>query len=204
LDPASGGVQPGLISIQSTGCGPLAFTDLTYEMWDDTCGVLIATGSIYPSPSDPIVFGLDTAQLYTLCFSWLALCEINAVCATYYLSVLPVEMVSFSGVEHGDYIELKWITGSEHGASHFSVRRSTDLSSWKLVDVVGAVGNSPTSNTYTTIDRSPVQGVQYYMLSRVDIDGSVDHFRTIAVRYDGKEIGTFLYWYSLNGQLIRE
>lgn len=203
LNPESGGIQPGFISVQTPGCGPIAYTGLTYELYDDTCGALIAAGEIYPPGANPIAFGLDTNLTYTLCFSWEALCEQTAVCATYYESYLPIELLSFTGQEYGKGIMLRWATGSENGSSHFSVRRSTDLASWRLVGVVGAAGASMTPRQYELLDRSPLNGTQYYILDQVDLDGSVTRYTTIAVNYKGNETSNFLLWFNLAGQQIR-
>ena len=203
LDPQSTNIQPGLVSVQSSGCGPIAYNPLSYQLWDDTCGVLIASGSVFPFVSNPIAFLPDSSANYTLCFTLTPLCDsINAVCATYYFTTVPVELLDFGGDREGNGVRLRWMCGNESATSHFSVRRSTDAASWRLVGVVGAAGWSQGITTYTMIDRSPVQGVNYYDLSQVDIDGRVHHFRTIAVNFDG-DGGSFLRWYNLAGQMIR-
>jgi hypothetical protein len=200
LTPEISVIQPGFISVQTPGCGPVAYFGLTYDLYDDTCGY-ISSGDIYPPGANPFIFGLDTDLTYTLCFSWEALCEQTAVCATYYLSNLPVELLSFTGQEYGDGILLKWSTGSENGSSHFSVRRSTDLSSWRLIGVVGAAGVSQTIQQYSLVDRSPVPGVCYYRLQQFDLDGSFRNYDVISVSH---KIGPSTeLWFDLLGRQIR-
>ena len=203
LDPQSLNLQPGLISVQSDACGPIAYTDLVYELWDDTCGVLVASGSIWPFVSNPVAFLPDSSVNYSLCFSFTAMCDLNAVCASYVFTTVPVELLSFTGHEHGSGIELKWATGSENGSSHFTVRRSTDLVSWRLVGIVGAAGVSVVPQSYSLVDRSPVQGVNYYRLSQVDLDGSITNYDVIAVRLENEQVGSWLYWFDGAGRQLR-
>ncbi len=204
LNPQSTNIQPGLVSVQSSGCGPIAYSSLSYTVYDDTCGVLIASGNIWPFPSNPVAFLPDTSVNYLVCFTFTALCDsINAVCASYVFTTVPVELLSFTGQEHGSGIELKWATGSENGSSHFTVRRSTDLVSWRLVGIVGAAGVSVVPQSYSLVDRSPVQGVQYYQLSQVDIDGSITNYDVIAVRLENERVGSWLYWFDGAGRQLR-
>lgn len=202
IEPESDNIQPGFISIQSPGCGPLAYTNLSYELWNDTCGLLLGAGGIYPPSGSPSVNGLDTAMSYVLCLTWTALCVQDAVCATYYFSPLPVELIYFRGSRGPEGINLSWMTGSERNCDRYTLQRSTNFEEWKEIRVVPGMGTVATSTTYQVEDTDPYDGVNYYRLLQHDYGGSFEIFDVVAVYYSKGSPVRFLRNFNLAGQRI--
>ena len=94
---------------------------------------------------------------------------------------LPVELLSFTGHEEGQDVRLDWITASESGSSHFVMQRSADLNSFTSIGTVQAAGSSQSTLNYSLLDTEPLEGLAYYRLDQVDLNGVVKHFGPIAI-----------------------
>lgn len=97
--------------------------------------------------------------------------------------LLPVEMLSFTGEQIDQTVELRFTTASEHNNSHFDVMRSRDGVDWEKIDEVPGAGNSLVSISYDLVDESPFDGTNYYMLRQVDLDGTEHNSEVIAVDF---------------------
>lgn len=98
------------------------------------------------------------------------------------LSPLPVELLSFTAAPEGDAVRLEWLTASERGSHHFVVLRSADGIRFEEAAHVAAAGNSATVLRYEAIDTEPLDGLSYYQLKQVDLDGSVAYSDRVPVR----------------------
>jgi hypothetical protein len=92
-------------------------------------------------------------------------------CPINQLTVLPLELVSFTATKSKNSGILSWKTASEKNVSHFEVERSRDGSTFKAIGTVKAVGNSVDEQKYTLTDDATWSGINYYRLKAVDIDG---------------------------------
>ena len=98
-------------------------------------------------------------------------------------TVLPVQMLDFDGRPIDKHVELDWATGSEVNSSHFIVERSVDGINFEAIGRVSAAGTSLDRTDYKFIDRAPKDGMNYYRLEQVDIDGSSYISRTVNVHF---------------------
>jgi Leucine-rich repeat (LRR) protein/pimeloyl-ACP methyl ester carboxylesterase len=89
----------------------------------------------------------------------------------YSLSVLPVELLTFTAHPLSKTVQLNWQTASEKNASHFVVARSSDGKTFYTIGQVKAQGNSTALLSYTFTDGTPLNGVNYYRLRQLDRDG---------------------------------
>lgn len=194
-----GAVTPGYVFVQSSGCGPIAYSSLSYSLWDDTCGVELGSGQVFPVPSSSTVYVPDSGW-YVLCFTWHALCVQEAFCATYGFSPLPVRLLSFDGREDGGAVSLSWVTGSEQASDRFEVYRSSDMASWREVARAPAAGFSAVPRYYGAVD-APGAGLWYYRLSEVSADGAVSSFHAVAVWVEGPP--SELIWWDLLGRRVK-
>jgi hypothetical protein len=89
--------------------------------------------------------------------------------------VLPVEILSFSGVLQPDLsAKLNWVTASENDADYYLIERSSDnMQTFTEVGRKKAKGNSTIQTVYEMFDRSAVKGTNFYKLSIVDKNGIV-------------------------------
>jgi hypothetical protein len=95
---------------------------------------------------------------------------------------LPIELIEFTAeAAPPEGIQLRWRTGSEVNNDHFTVERSTDMLEWLSIATVPGAGNSSTERQYATLDRHPVEGVNYYRLQQTDTDGSATWSDVVSV-----------------------
>jgi hypothetical protein len=95
----------------------------------------------------------------------------DALTASTYYSILPVSFVSFTAKKREDAtVMLQWTTSGEQQNNHFSVERSSNGIHYHSLGTVQPSGNS-TGGTYSFVDVSPVQGLNYYRIKQVDNNG---------------------------------
>lgn len=88
-------------------------------------------------------------------------------------SALPITLASFESVCLEEKVQLKWSTSSEQNSSHFEIEKSFDGMNWKSISEITAAGNSNAMLNYAYIDQNSLrQGLAYYRLKTVDLDGS--------------------------------
>ncbi len=100
-------------------------------------------------------------------------------------SPLPVRLVSFTGKQLDNQVHLKWQSSSEENTSHFEVEKSADGKNFTQVLTKKAQGNSTALVSYTAIDNNPMSGTSYYRLKMVDLDGTFEYSKLVAVSAEG-------------------
>jgi CSLREA domain-containing protein len=94
-------------------------------------------------------------------------------------NALPLHLLSFTATSGGDLIYLNWKTASEQDTKYFAVERSGSGNNFDTVGQVQAAGNAPQERIYTFVDRSPLQGSNFYRLQMVDLDGRFTYSKTV-------------------------
>ncbi len=89
-------------------------------------------------------------------------------------AVLPVKLSTFTVQKAGKTAQLDWTTEQETNSSHFIVQRSADGRKWFDIATVNAAGNSSIRKDYRSYDNAPLNGINYYRLKQVDIDGKFE------------------------------
>ena len=87
---------------------------------------------------------------------------------------LPVKMTSFRAEFKDPEIQLTWQTASEINSDFFSIQRSEDAIHFKEIGRETSAGNSNSAINYHYSDWQPREGMNYYRLKQVDIDGSAE------------------------------
>jgi hypothetical protein len=88
-------------------------------------------------------------------------------------SPLPVVLGSFvASLNQNNTVLVSWTTDQEVNSSYFAVQRSSNGSDYTTIGEVGAKGNSATASSYSYTDKSPYNGIDYYRLQMVNLDGS--------------------------------
>jgi hypothetical protein len=88
-------------------------------------------------------------------------------------SPLPVVLGSFAASLNPDNsVLVSWTTDQEVNSSYFAVQRSSNGSDYTTIGTVAAKGNSSTASSYSFTDKSPFNGIDYYRLQMVNLDGS--------------------------------
>ncbi len=100
---------------------------------------------------------------------------------------LPVNLISFSGNNvDNDHVLLKWETSGEISSDYFDVERSNDGSTFENIVRVKAAGNSNINQYYSAQDEKPNNGINFYRLRQVDMDGKIYYSSIVGVNF-GKD-----------------
>ncbi len=111
--------------------------------------------------------------------------------ASYYFpneTLLPVDLISFTGALKGSVTTLNWETENEQNFDHFEIeRRADNAGNYVQVGIKSAVGGS---GHYSFDDNlGLVTGKAFnYRLKAVDVDGKFKYSNVILVRKDQKSI----------------
>lgn len=97
--------------------------------------------------------------------------------------LLPVELLFLAALQRGQEVDLTWATATERHSSHFIVERSPDGFTFFPIGQVAAAGNSRYRTDYAFTDTDPLQGLNYYRLQAVDLDGTSDRSNVVVVSF---------------------
>lgn len=97
-------------------------------------------------------------------------------------SALPVTLKYFSGYTTNNASTLEWASVSEKNSSHFEIERSTNAINFQMIGKVSAAGDSKSVRQYTYQDYTMADGIYYYRLKQVDLDGSFEYSRIISLK----------------------
>jgi len=108
-------------------------------------------------------------------------------------SILPVELLSFDAYKGADNtVEVAWVTTNEIDLERYEVERSQDGSSFEKIGFLFAKGNVE-STDYNFVDYDPHEGINYYRLKSVDLDGqfSYSDIRSISINKENTKYQVF-------------
>ncbi len=105
--------------------------------------------------------------------------------ATYSSTPLPITLLNFTVTKQGDNAQLNWSTSSEENNKGFEIQRSTDQSTWTVLNFIAGAGNSQTEKDYQYLDQNLPAGTYYYRLRQVDYDGNSSFSKVVSVTFDG-------------------
>lgn len=127
------------------------------------------------------VTGLTVGNVYYLMIDGFAgdICDYVFGAASGLL--LPVEYYHFEGDKQEEVNALEWITSEEMNAAYFEIERSMDATEFESIGRVMAIGESQENQHYDFEDESPINGVNYYRLKQVDLDGQANYSDVIAI-----------------------
>ena len=83
--------------------------------------------------------------------------------------VLPVSLASFNAQKIGDDIQITWESVIENNFANYSVEHARNAIDFNEVANQPGTGNG---SRYKFLHTSPAQGLNYYRLKMVDLDGS--------------------------------
>jgi hypothetical protein len=96
------------------------------------------------------------------------------------LTVLPVELISFSGKIKENEILLSWKTATELNNMRFDIERKVGSPEWQKIGSVDGAGNSSTIREYSFTDKSLLlSGNYYYRLKQIDLNGNFKYSHAI-------------------------
>jgi hypothetical protein len=101
-------------------------------------------------------------------------------------TVLPVELVDFTGEAKDGYVDLSWITATENNSCCFEIERSPDAASFSKFSSVNSKAINGVSHSllrYNASDDSPISNICYYRLKQIDKDETFTYSSIISVNY---------------------
>jgi hypothetical protein len=117
-------------------------------------------------------------------------------------AVLPIELISFEGVNDGDVNTLTWLTATELNNDYFILDKSEDGINWSLLTYMPGAGTAYTPSYYTYKDLNPFNGLNYYRLSQVDYNGNIERFNIIYIDLTSKlKVCTYTYYTMLGKEI---
>ena len=114
---------------------------------------------------------------------------------------LPVELLDFSASLQDQGTMVEWSTASENNSLKFDLYRSSDGSTWGLLDEISAAGFSNSEVPYRYFDEDVLSGYSYYKLIQIDIDGKEDVYGPV---YTYRNVFSEPRKYNLMGQEVNE
>jgi hypothetical protein len=94
---------------------------------------------------------------------------------------LPITLISFYGEHVGNTNVITWKTATEINNEKFILERSSNVNNWISITEIPGSGTSTSTKTYSYVDMSPDNGVNYYRLTQVDWDGHREVFKIIVI-----------------------
>ena len=98
---------------------------------------------------------------------------------------LPVELSTFTAVQIGSEVLLKWTTETEINNFGFDVERTVKLNGsanyWNKIGFVEGNGNSNSPTVYSFTDNPAIGSKYYYRLKQIDSDGQTEYSDVISI-----------------------
>ena len=97
---------------------------------------------------------------------------------------LPIEMQNFNASSKDkSKVVIAWETFAEINNAYFDVERSSDGKQYKFLGRVAGHGTNSNGFKYSFTDSDPIEGVNYYRLKQVDLDGKFVYTKPIAFNF---------------------
>lgn len=101
---------------------------------------------------------------------------------------LPVKLADFRVQNEGNKMaQLNWETTAETNSSHFDIQRSTDTKTWQTIGTKSSANNSTSVIQYHFTDDAPLNGLSYYRLKMVDLDGTFGYSSIKNTKFEIKD-----------------
>lgn len=102
-------------------------------------------------------------------------------------TILPIKLLYFKATANGSVVDLDWATTTEINNDFFTIERSVDAINFEPIYFKNGAGNSYVNLYYSTIDKSPLNGVSYYRLKQTDFDGKYSYSNIETVIFKGSK-----------------
>jgi hypothetical protein len=121
------------------------------------------------------------------------------------LNPLPLELLSFSGYKSATDNVLYWSMNQEINSDHYEIERSLNGTSYTKIGSINAAGNVSTKTNYSYSDKNVTTGINYYRIKLVDIDGSYQYSKAIAIKRNSNAVaGTKILTNPFQDKLVVE
>lgn len=90
-------------------------------------------------------------------------------------TILPIILSDFRAEQDDDGVLLTWETAAEIHSDYFEVQKSIDGFTFHTISMVEASHYSSSTLNYSSKDREPAVGSNFYRLKQVDLDGAYSY-----------------------------
>jgi len=104
------------------------------------------------------------------------------VAATWNISIIPVELTSFTASVVGADVELLWETATETNNSGFDIERKSENSEFSKIGFVPGFGTTTETKSYSFEDAGLQPGIYTYRLKQVDFNGTFEYSDEVNVQ----------------------
>ncbi|MEJ7625861.1 MAG: T9SS type A sorting domain-containing protein [Ferruginibacter sp.] len=98
---------------------------------------------------------------------------------------VPVNFIDFTARKNSTDAQLLWTVSGEQNVKHYLVERSKDGVSFNSINTVNSLGNLSGNRTYSFKDENTLEGLNYYRIRSVDIDGKTKLTQIKQLNFDG-------------------
>ncbi len=102
------------------------------------------------------------------------------VASTWNITIIPVELTSFTASVNNNDVTLNWATASELNNNGFQVERKSN-GEFEPIGFVPGFGTTSETKTYSFSDANLNPGVYSYRLKQIDYDGSFEYSDPVEV-----------------------
>ena len=103
-------------------------------------------------------------------------------------TLLPIELLEFTGTCIANGVQLNWITATEINNDYFLIEKSNDGYDWEQIAKIKGLVNSYATTKYIHNDYTTQNNLTYYRMSQVDLSGIKTVFKAIDVYCSDKDI----------------
>ena len=103
--------------------------------------------------------------------------------------LLPVTLLEFTARAKTNTVLTKWITTQELNTDRFEVEHSIDGIHFEKFGSIKAAGNSNVQKDYLLEHLKPSQGLNFYRLKQIDVDGSFTYSGIVKVIFNNGKSG---------------
>jgi hypothetical protein len=104
-------------------------------------------------------------------------------------AMLPVRWKAVAAERKDKNVVIKWETLTEQLTDKFIVQHSVNGTEWKSIGTVKAAGNSILAKQYDLIHFMPVNGINYYRIQQIDLDGKYEYSAIVKMMINSTELG---------------
>lgn len=102
--------------------------------------------------------------------------------------VLPLTLTNLKAYQQGNNISINWSALNELNVNHYEVEHSSDGIHFETILKAIALNNGSKQNDYTTVDKHPFAGKNFYRVKSIDKSGTVNYSSIVSVTIGGGRI----------------
>jgi S-formylglutathione hydrolase FrmB len=98
-------------------------------------------------------------------------------------SLIPVELIAFTGEQNNNNINLSWTTATEVNNKGFEIQRKNlnNPGGWEIVSFIPGYGTTSEPKNYFYSDTNLPEGIYRYKLVQIDFDGTRNEKKEIEI-----------------------